>query len=217
MWRVFLGVLVSGTILIGCQQKAAPTGAIPSSAQHQSDHGATAPTGQVENREDVATKASKSEGARTEDIVTLDGLQFAVPKGWERKPVSSSFVAAEIALPHADGDSVDGRLTISSAGGGVGANIDRWKAQFKPQPKAASQQEIEIAGTKATLVDFGGDFNDQRGPFAPGKIRPNYRMIAAVLPVGGQLYFVKATGPEKTIATHAEAIRGFIQSAKLAK
>lgn len=215
MWRVFLGVLVSGVVVTGCQQKAAPPVATSSSVQPRKDNGATAEQQGI--RESQAIKASNSEANDADGAVAFDGLQLLAPKGWERKPASSSFVAAEFALLHADGDSVDGRLTISSAGGGVGANIDRWKAQFKPQPKAASQQEIEIAGTKATLVDFAGDFNDQRGPFAPGEIRPNYRMIAAVLPVGGQLYFIKATGPEKTIASHADAIRRFIQSAKFAK
>ena len=39
-------------------------------------------------------------------------------------------------------------------------------------------------------------------------------MIAAVIPAGDQLYFVKAVGPEKTIETHAEKIKAFIRSAR---
>ena len=58
---------------------------------------------------------------------------------WTRKPAGSPFVAAEFCLPRADGDDADGRLTISTAGGSVEANIDRWKGQFQPQPKSAKQ------------------------------------------------------------------------------
>jgi hypothetical protein len=42
-------------------------------------------------------------------------------------------------------------------------------------------------------------------------------MIAAVIAVGGQLHFIKATGPQKTIASDADAIRPFIRSAKPTK
>jgi hypothetical protein len=42
-------------------------------------------------------------------------------------------------------------------------------------------------------------------------------MLAAVIPVDGQLHFIKATGPEKTIASHADAIHQFIRSATLKK
>jgi hypothetical protein len=39
-------------------------------------------------------------------------------------------------------------------------------------------------------------------------------MIAAIIPIGAQPYFVKATGPQKTIEAHSEAIRQFISSAQ---
>lgn len=150
-------------------------------------------------------------------VVVLDAICLTAPATWTRKATDSSFVAAEYSLPQADGDSADGRLTISTAGGSVEANIDRWKGQFKPQPQSISQEDVDIAGLKATIVDLSGDFNDQRGPFAPGELRSGYRMIAAVIPVGGQLQFIKATGPQKTIASHADAIHQFIRSARPTK
>ena len=107
---------------------------------------------------------------------------------------------------------MDGRLTVSTAGGTVEANIDRWKGQFDAQAKQAPQEEIDVAGLKVTLVDLSGDFSDQRGPFAPAVERPGYRMIAAIVPVEGQLHFIKATGPEKTIAAHADKIHEFIRT-----
>jgi hypothetical protein len=142
----------------------------------------------------------------------LDAITLTAPAGWQRKLASSSFVAAEFALPRVEGDDADGRLTISTAGGSVQANIDRWKGQFGPQPTATSREGIDVAGLKVTIVDLSGEFNDQRGPFAPGVKRPGYRMVGAVIPAGDQLHFIKATGPEKTIASHEGAIQKFIRS-----
>jgi hypothetical protein len=147
----------------------------------------------------------------------LDALKLNVPAKWTRQPAGSQFVVAEFTLPRAEGDDADGRLTISTAGGTILANIDRWKGQFQPQPKEAKQEEIDVSGLKVTVVDLSGDFKDQRGPFAPGEIRSNYRMIAAVVPINGQLHFIKATGPQKTIAAQSAAIQEFIRSAKPTK
>jgi len=166
-------------------------------------------------RSGSATIGGAAESAGDYDgPVELDAISLTPPAGWERTVPSSSILAAEFVLPRAAGDDADGRLTVSTAGGSVDANIDRWQGQFEPQPREASREEMEIAGLTLTLADYSGDFNDQRGPFAPAVLRPNYRMIAAIIPVGGQLYFIKATGPAKTVGAHADEIRRFIRSVK---
>jgi hypothetical protein len=146
--------------------------------------------------------------------ISLNGITLDPPANWESKQPGSSIIAAEFVLPRAQGDDSDGRLTLSTAGGTLEANLDRWKGQFDPQPQEATQEEIDVAGLKVTIVDYSGDFNDQRGPFAPAVKRSGYRMIAAVVPIEGQLYFIKATGPKGTIANHADAIHKFIRSAR---
>lgn len=148
-------------------------------------------------------------------VVRLDVLTLTAPEGWRRKPVQSSFTLAEFALPGDKGEDTDGRLTVSTAGGSIDANIERWKTQFVGALEKSKQEQTKAAGLTITLVDFAGEFNDQRGPFAPAVKRPGYRMIAAVLPVEGQLYFVKATGPQKTMEMHAEKIKAFVTSVKL--
>ncbi len=40
---------------------------------------------------------------------------------------------------------------------------------------------------------------------------------AAILPIGDTPYFVKATGPAKTIESHADAVLTFVKSAKAKK
>jgi hypothetical protein len=145
--------------------------------------------------------------------VKLGEITFTAPEGWQRKAPQSTFIQAEFALPKAEGDDADGRLTVSSAGGSIEANIERWKGQFT-KLENSHQEKFEVAGVAATLVHLSGEFNDQRGPFAPAVSRPDYQMIAAIIPLGEQPFFVKATGPQKTLEAHAEAIKQFVTSAK---
>ena len=145
-------------------------------------------------------------------VVELAAIRLKAPESWTRNQPRSQFVQAEFGLPAAEQAAGDGRLTISVAGGSVEANIERWRGQFGSDLARQSQEDLEVAGTTITVVDFSGTFNDQAGPFAPAVKRDGYRMIAAIVPIAGQLHFVKATGPEPTLAQHAESIRSFLQT-----
>jgi hypothetical protein len=146
----------------------------------------------------------------------IDQIRLSVPKTWAQKPPRSDFVLAEFSLSRAEGDAVEGRLTISKAGGSISDNIERWRKQFGEKPEKQSQDTWEVSGIPVTLVDFSGTFQDQRGPFAPAAESPGYRMLAAIADVDGQLYFIKAYGPAKTMAARADEFRTFVRSMKLA-
>lgn len=147
-------------------------------------------------------------------VVKLEGVSLTAPEGWSRKQPQSTFVQAEFLLPRVAGDTLDARLTVSVAGGTIEANIDRWKDQFGGTPAKAQQEKMTANGLSITLVDFSGEFNDQRGPFAPKVQRADYRMIAGIIPAHDQLLFVKAVGPQKTMESHADSIRSFLTTAK---
>ena len=208
--RIAVKLALMVLLLPGCTKSSAPDAATTASRTddaERTDSNEPMPAATTDSYASTNPTVAASDGRVELEAITLDA-----PAAWQSKPPGSSFVLAEFVLPRAEGDDADGRLTISTAGGGVEANIDRWKGQFDPQPQQESQEEVDVAGLKVTVVDFAGDFNDQRGPFAPAVKRPDYRMIAAVIPVEGQLHFVKATGPQKTIAAHADAIHQFIRS-----
>lgn len=177
----------------------------PSTASDSSTKSTASPTSE---------SSDKAAPAEASDALTLDKLAFKVPSSWVRKEASSTFVLAEFTLPKPEGAEADGRLTVSVAGGSVEANVSRWRDQFGGKPDKASEESKKIGGLEVTMVDFTGEFNDQRGPFAPASKRGGYRMLAAVIPVDGELHFVKATGPEATIAAYAESFHQFIDSAK---
>ena len=144
--------------------------------------------------------------------LAFGSIRMTAPEQWIRKQPRSQFVLAEFTLPKAEGDERDGRLTLSIAGGSIEANIERWRGQFGDKPEKDSEEERDIAGLKVTVVDFSGTFNDQAGPFAPGVEREGYRMLAAIVPIGDALHFIKAYGPEKTMADNEDAFHTFLES-----
>jgi hypothetical protein len=156
---------------------------------------------------------AKSEAAPvTGNEIRLKPLTLTAPTTWKRTKPRSSLVQAEFALPHADKDSADGRLTVAVVAGTVKDNVNRWKGQFVGAINSSRQEGIEIAGLKATLVDLAGTFADQAGMTGPVVNRSDYRMIAAIIPLSDQLFIVKAVGPQQTIAANVEAIKSFVGS-----
>jgi hypothetical protein len=159
----------------------------------------------------AAAQAQPYEGA-ADGAVTFGTLRLAAPEGWVRQQPRSQFVLAEFALPKAEGDAQDGRLTLSLAGGSVDANVQRWQDQLGSQREKDSRSEVEIAGLTVTLVDLSGTYNDQPGPYAPSVSREGYRILGAIIPVKGDLHFIKAYGPQKTMAEHETAFHAFVKS-----
>lgn len=221
--RCCFSIVVAGILLAaGCNsgsdpqaQRGASEGGTVGDGTNQKEE--SSPPGETTTVVIPPPSGSGNGGQAVDELgneVALAAISLTAPEGWSRKAPSSSFVEAEFALPAAEGDETDGRLTVSIAGGSIEANIDRWKGQFGNAPEAESQKELEIDGITVTIVDFTGEFDDRRGPFAPGEKRAGYRMIAAIIPVGSELHFVKAVGPKNTMAAHAEEIDSFVKSLK---
>jgi len=229
------GMLVAAGALVGCgdsppdTQRRAPSGMVSSDRPPNDGAPSGSPKGGPA-RDDAPKNDSPPRPGRRNgevgEVVKLDtaggelavesGLVFTAPEGWGRKQGASQFVEAEFVLPKAEGDEQDGRLTLSQAGGDIKLNVDRWKGQFGGKPEKESTTELDLELGKVTIVDFSGEFDDRRGPFAPPVKRSGYRMWAAIIPLGeGETrYFVKATGPEKTIAANLEKLQAFVKTVK---
>lgn len=169
----------------------------------------------------VAVMGSTAAMAADEEAkaIRFGNYSMQVPKDWQQKQPSVRIIAYEFAAPAAEGDNTDGRLTVMGAGGTIDANIERWYAQFT-QPdgsNTADKAKVDkkaIAGQTVHTVDISGTYKDQRGPFAPAVERANYRMLGAIVETKDGNVFFKFYGPEKTIAKHADAFWGMINSLK---
>jgi hypothetical protein len=169
----------------------------------------------------MASPHSKTAEGAADDAtgpeVEVGPMRLKAPEGWVRKPRKSEFTRAEFALPGAEGDPADGRLTVTIAGGTIKDNLERWRGQFGGKPTKEAQEQIQVDGVPVTLVDYTGSYSDQHVPGAPSptvREGQDSRMLGAVFDLGDRLLFVKALGPAKTMAAHAAGFRQFVTSLK---
>lgn len=128
MRHCWLLVVFAGLFLMGCQE-----------SPPRPKRGGTEEVGA---KDKTGLNDAKLDDAGGE--VRVDGLTLTAPKGWPRKTPQSTLVQAEFVLPRAEGDALDGRLTLGVVGGSVEANIDRWKDQFGGKPEKANQEKIDV-------------------------------------------------------------------------
>ncbi|MFO0916574.1 MAG: hypothetical protein U0795_26700 [Pirellulales bacterium] len=172
----------------------------------------------VPGREAVAEEAGAGAAVAEESTeLKLAGGQWTlqVPKEWEVGRPRVTMVEHEVKVPRAEGDSADGRMTMMAAGGSIQANIDRWVAQFK-NPQGPKVDKIKVGDAEVQVVELSGTFLERAGgPVTPPTDRPNYRLLGAIIPLGDNgNYFLKLTGPDKTIADNAAAFRKAVEGLK---
>lgn len=180
---------------------------------------ATQPAEEPGERPTAAAKPAAEKTAAPGDrtIVLGETLKLTAPESWVPKTPAMQMIAYEFAVPAVEGDQQDGRVTVMTAGGTVEANIERWAGQFSQPDGAATKPKTEkktVAGQEVHLVDLAGTYKDARGPFAPAVERPDYRMLAAIIPMSEGTYFIKFYGPKKTVGENQEAFRKMVEGMK---
>ena len=134
---------------------------------------------------------------------------WTVPAGWEEGQLAQFLTARYVIKGEDDASAVINVSQLSGDGGGLTANINRWRGQLGQKPAAdediAKLPTIEANGTLAVLTDFNG--TDARS----GKPA---RLVAVVLPLNGQTWFYKLMGDESVVGAQKEAFIKFVQSAK---
>jgi len=153
--------------------------------------------------------------------VLAGSLTFSPPAGWHSSTPSSSMRVAEFTLPRTAGDAADAQLIVyyfGGSGGSVDANIDRWIGQMQqpdasPSSSAATRETRKVHGLTVTLVDVSGTYVAEVAPGASERHNsPRYRLRAGVIETPNGPYFIKLTGPEKTIAKWTAAFNQFVDS-----
>lgn len=151
------------------------------------------------------------------------GLTFTAPPAWKSSPSASAMRVAQFTLRHAAGDTDDAELVVyyfGGSGGTVEANITRWVGQMQqPDPKASSavakRETRTVNGLHATFVDVSGTYVAETQPGATTHYnKPNFRLRAAVLQTPNGPYFIKLTGPAKTVAANEKAWDEFVASVR---
>lgn len=157
--------------------------------------------------------AASSSGTSTAKAQSKAGpgeILWDVPKAWKEIPNPNAMRIATYLVARADGDPDDAEMSVSRVGGSVEANLGRWKAQFDP-PKADATKRFErtVAGLKVTIFETAGSYTGMVVRGQNPKPRESWALLAAIVEVpGGDPWFFKLTGPEKTLA----AARGDFES-----
>lgn len=149
-------------------------------------------------------------------------LKFDVPAGWIAEPPSSSMRIAEFTLPKVDGDAEGAQLTVfffgATQGGSAQANIDRWIGQMtQPDGRAskdvAKPSTLTSHGLPISLVDLTGTYTAEVRPGSAEHFnKPGFRQCAGVVTTPGGPYFVKLTGPAKTVERWHESYVAFLKT-----
>ena len=162
-----------------------------------------------------STNNSADEPKGTE--VDLDGLKATTPADWKKEEPSNNLRWMQFRIPKVKDDKDDADLAISKGlGGGVEANIARWKASFKPQAgktidDAAKVEEIKIAGQKASYLDVSGTFTN---PFSKAGPQADYRMLAVYFDGKDNLYTFKLVGPAATVEAAKKGFDDWLKAFK---
>jgi hypothetical protein len=134
---------------------------------------------------------------------TPSSLEWKIPARWQSAPNTSSMRIATYRIPRAAGDTEDGDLSITQAGGSVDANAQRWITQFdEPSQKSAKKSTRKVGPFEITVVEAKGSYT---GMAADAKATSDRAMLGAIVPTPGMPHFFKLTGPAKTVlAARAE-------------
>ena len=197
MLKTIVSLCIVAVVCCGCSKNSGPVGATSTAAQ-----------------------ASPSSSRL---LQTAAGeLHYKVPEGWTTEKPTSDMRFAQYKLPKAAGDGEDALLVVYYFGQGQGgpaqANIDRWLNQMKqpdgqPSKERAKQETLTVNGLQVNTVDVTGNYSGGMSPdSAPVDSKSIYRLRAAVIETPKGSYFVKLTGPEKTVAHWDQAYTDYIKS-----
>jgi hypothetical protein len=151
------------------------------------------------------------------------GLAYNAPAKWQPRASTSSMRVAEFVVPRAAGDGEDAEVIIyyfGGTGGSADANVDRWIGQVQQPDGSASKEKAKreqqtINGMKVTLVDVSGTYVAEVRPGSSERHnKPGFRVRAAVVETPLGPYYVKMTGPAKTVAAAEADFAALLRSLK---
>lgn len=143
--------------------------------------------------------------------VELEGVTLTIPEAWQQQPNSSRLRLATFEIPAVEGDSEPAELAVfGNMGGSVADNLTRWIGQFENAGREATLTKGQGDGQEYYLAHITGTYNKPDGPPFLQKTKPaaDYSMLAVIVQVEGKgNYFLKLTGPKKTVDAQAKKLR----------
>jgi hypothetical protein len=126
------------------------------------------------------------------------------PPSFKRVPPSNPMRKASYVVPHAEGDTDDGELTVfyfgPGQGGSIDANVDRWVKQFGDvKPGDVRRADREANGLRQHTVELDSGTFSSGMPGGSAKAKSEYGLVGGIVETPSGAYFFKMTGPSKTV------------------
>ena len=148
-------------------------------------------------------------------VVQSGTLTFTKPVAWKDRAPASSMRVAEFVVPRAAGDTEDADVIVYYFGGGGGsveANLQRWATQVQSS-KPPVRTTGDVNGLKLTSLDVAGTYVAEMRPGSTEHFnKPGYRMRATVVETPKGPYFIKLTGPARTVDAAGPAFDQFLRT-----
>jgi hypothetical protein len=128
-------------------------------------------------------------------------LVFALPAAWVGEQPSSTMRLVQARIP---GPAGAGEFAIFYFGAGSGgtaeANIERWIEQMDQPAAPPKRGSFSAHGLEVSWVDVAGTMKASTVGMGPATAKPGSRLLGAVVEGPGGPWFVKAIGPDATVA-----------------
>lgn len=143
-------------------------------------------------------------------VKQLTGIRFDVPASWEEQP-ESEFYEAKYVIGSESGEMM---LTLTTMGGGVEANLERWVGQFQQSPGSRPRRDtLRVDGTSSEWLDVRGTFRSRVGS-RPGP-HEDWRLLGVAIPMRPRPFLLKLVGPRAAVSEFEDEFRSFVRSAQL--
>ena len=135
---------------------------------------------------------------------------WEVPSGWKEVP-GGQFLVAKFAVAGAANAQASVNVSMSPGeGGGLLANVNRWRGQLGLGPVAEAElakeiQPLDLPGGKASVADIAG---------RDARTGQDTRLLAVVIPRSGETWFYKLMGNAQLVRQEKDAFLKFVQSVK---
>ena len=138
------------------------------------------------------------------------GPTWTVPTGW-MEISGGQFLFAKFNIAGDGG--TQGAVNVSTSagdGGGLAANVNRWRGQLGQAPWSESElqknvKEIATAGGKGTLVEMSG---------TDGRTGRETSLVGVMVTNGGAAWFYKLMGDAKLVEAQKDSFTKFVKEVK---
>ena len=122
---------------------------------------------------------------------------FDVPEGWTEAPANSMRIVNLV--PAGDPRAECYVTVLPGGGGGIEANVNRWRSQMSLEPYTAEEfaalPEKALLGADAVYVEFEGLYKGMSGD----QNEPDFKLAGLILPLNDRGLFVKMLGPKDVV------------------